>query len=161
MWKTDWDTSSAKWAAKSQRKNAKCHIMLPFGLRVSARRCPTRHDRPLRLPQARRPWQISPGFECASVYGGESSGACNQRALRSRSCIYEFKVDTNGDAVADLAYRVQFASSGDGKQTATLRRIHRAQATGVGNDGEVIVKEALVSVGWEALVTKAGNPQFW
>ena len=75
--------------------------------------------------------------------------------------IYEFKVDTNGDAVADLAYRVQFASSGDGKQTATLRRIHGAQAAGAGNDGEVIVKEALVSVGWEALVTKAGDCRFF
>src|SRR5882724_11844400 len=37
--------------------------------------------------------------------------------------LYEFKIDTNGDAVADLAYCVQFASSGDGKQTATVRRL--------------------------------------
>src|SRR5215831_14390292 len=34
--------------------------------------------------------------------------------------VYEFKIDTNGDAVADLAYRVQFTPSGDGEQTATL-----------------------------------------
>ena len=31
--------------------------------------------------------------------------------------LYEVKVDTNGDAVADLTYSVQFSSSEDGKQT--------------------------------------------
>ena len=34
--------------------------------------------------------------------------------------LYEIKIDTNGDAVADLSCSVQFASSGDGKQTATV-----------------------------------------
>src|SRR5215468_3197090 len=37
--------------------------------------------------------------------------------------LYEVKVDTNGDAVADLSCSVQFSSSGDGKQTATVRRL--------------------------------------
>ena len=37
--------------------------------------------------------------------------------------LYEIKIDTDGDAIADIAYNVQFASSEDGKQTATLRRI--------------------------------------
>src|SRR4026209_303199 len=36
--------------------------------------------------------------------------------------LYEFKIDTNGDAIADITYGVQFASSTDGKQTATVRR---------------------------------------
>jgi Domain of unknown function (DUF4331) len=35
--------------------------------------------------------------------------------------LYEFKIDTDGDAIADIAYSVQFSSSEDGKQTATLR----------------------------------------
>jgi hypothetical protein len=42
--------------------------------------------------------------------------------------IYEVKFDTNGDAVADLAYSAQFSSSDDGKQTATLRRIQGMRA---------------------------------
>jgi hypothetical protein len=42
--------------------------------------------------------------------------------------LYELKIDTNGDAVADLTYSVQFASSGDGKQTATVRRLQGKQA---------------------------------
>jgi hypothetical protein len=75
--------------------------------------------------------------------------------------LYEVKIDTNGDAVADLAYRVQFSSSEDGKQTATLRRIQSTRAAGVGDNGEVIVKGAPVSVGREALVTKAGDCRFF
>src|SRR3977135_868814 len=33
--------------------------------------------------------------------------------------VYELKIDTNGDAVADIAYRMCFSSSGDGNQIAT------------------------------------------
>jgi len=75
--------------------------------------------------------------------------------------LYEFKIDTDGDAVADLSYSVQFASSEDGKQTATVRRIQGKQDDGVGEDGEVLVEEAPVSVGREALMTKAGDYRFF
>src|SRR6516164_9032642 len=75
--------------------------------------------------------------------------------------LYEFKIDTNGNFVADICYSVQFASSGDGKQSAIVRRIQGERAAGVGEDGEVIVEEAPVSVGREALVTKAGGYRFF
>jgi Domain of unknown function (DUF4331) len=75
--------------------------------------------------------------------------------------LYEFKIDTDGNAVADLSYSVQFASSGDEKQRATVRRIQGKRAAGVGDDGEVIVQQAPVSVGQEALVTKAGDYRFF
>src|SRR5580693_7772767 len=42
--------------------------------------------------------------------------------------IYELKIDTNGDAVADIAYRVRFSSSEAGAQTATLRRVDGMEA---------------------------------
>ena len=42
--------------------------------------------------------------------------------------LYELKIDTNGDAVADIAYRVHFSASADGAQTATLRRAEGAEA---------------------------------
>jgi uncharacterized protein DUF4331 len=71
--------------------------------------------------------------------------------------LYEIKIDTDGDAIADLAYSVQFASAEDGKQTATLRRLQGARAAGVCDEGEVLVAEAPVSVGREALVTSAGD----
>jgi hypothetical protein len=75
--------------------------------------------------------------------------------------LYEFKIDTNGDAVADICYGVQFASSENGKQTATVRRTLGARAVGVCDDGEVVVENAPVSVEREALVTKAGDYRFF
>src|SRR6266403_4809599 len=72
--------------------------------------------------------------------------------------LYEFKIDTNGDAVADIC--VQFASSENGKQTATVRRTQGARAVGVCN-GEVMVENAPVSVDREALVTNAGDYRFF
>ena len=75
--------------------------------------------------------------------------------------LYEFKIDTNDDAIADIAYSVQLASSGDGKQTATVRRLQGRQAAGMGDGGEVIVQQVPVSVGREAVVTEAGNYRFF
>ncbi len=75
--------------------------------------------------------------------------------------LYEIKIDTDGNAIADIAYSVQFSSSGDGKQTATIRRSQGVRAVGVGDEGEVIVREAPVSAGREALVTKAGDYRFF
>src|SRR3954468_19332451 len=36
--------------------------------------------------------------------------------------LSEIRIDTNGDAIADICYSVQFAYSEDGKQIATVRR---------------------------------------
>jgi uncharacterized protein DUF4331 len=75
--------------------------------------------------------------------------------------LYEFKIDTNGDAVADLTYSVHFAYSADGKQTATVRRLQGKQAAEIGDDGEVNVQQAPVSLGRETLVTNAGDHRFF
>ena len=75
--------------------------------------------------------------------------------------IYELKIDTNSDAVADIAYRVRFSSLEDGSQTATLRRVEGAEAAGMGNGGQVIVKAAPVSTGRNARVTEAGGYRFF
>jgi len=75
--------------------------------------------------------------------------------------LYEFNIDADGDAVADLRYSMQFAPLGAGKQTATVRRIQGKRARDVGDEGEVVVEEAPVSVGREVLVTKAGDYRFF
>ena len=75
--------------------------------------------------------------------------------------LYEVKIDTNGDAVADLTYSVQFASSGNGNKTATVRRLQGMRAGSVGEEGEVIVQQAPVSVGKEALLTQVGDYRFF
>jgi hypothetical protein len=75
--------------------------------------------------------------------------------------LYEFKIDTDGDAIADIAYRVRFAPSEGGAQTATLRRVVGAQAAGMGDNGQIIVEGAPVSTGPEARITDAGDLRFF
>jgi len=75
--------------------------------------------------------------------------------------LYELKIDTDGDAVADIAYRVRFSASEGGKLTATLRRVEGIQAAGTGDGGQVIVEGAPVSIGREARVTDAGEYRFF
>ncbi len=75
--------------------------------------------------------------------------------------LYEFKIDTNGDAVADVAYRVRVSPSAGGAQTATLRRVEGALAAGTGDDGQIIVEAAPVSTGRDAQVTEAGDYRFF
>jgi Domain of unknown function (DUF4331) len=79
----------------------------------------------------------------------------------SAKALYELKIDTDGDDVADIAYRVRFSSSEDGSQTATLRRVEGTQAAGSADDGQVIVEAAVVSTGRNARVTEAGGYRFF
>src|SRR5262249_19082232 len=75
--------------------------------------------------------------------------------------LYEVQIDTDGDVVADLTYSVRFESSDDGRQTAIVRRRRGVRAAAMGAEGEVIAQHAPVSVGPEALVTKAGDHRFF
>jgi Domain of unknown function (DUF4331) len=75
--------------------------------------------------------------------------------------VYELKIDTDGDAVANIAYRVRFSSSEGGAQTATLRRVEDAEAAGTGDGRQAIVGAAPVSTGREARVTEAGDYRFF
>src|SRR4030088_2704235 len=75
--------------------------------------------------------------------------------------LYELKIDTDSDAVADIAYRVRFSSSEGVAQTATLRRVEGAQAAGTGDGGQAIVEGAPVSTGQEARVIEAAEHRFF
>src|SRR5262245_42484429 len=75
--------------------------------------------------------------------------------------LYELKIDTNGDSIADIAYRVRFFRTQGGQQTASLRRIDGPQAAGTGDSGQVIIEAAMVSIGREANVTEAGDYRFF
>ena len=74
---------------------------------------------------------------------------------------YELKIDTDGDAVANISYEVRLASVAGGDQTATLRRVEGEQAAETGGDGKVIVEGVPVSTGHEAHVTQAGDHRFF
>ncbi len=75
--------------------------------------------------------------------------------------VYEFRIDTNGDVVADIGFRVRFSPFKDGKQTGTLRRVEGKDAVGIGDGGQAIIEGAPVSMGREAKVTEAGGYRFF
>src|SRR5437870_3644021 len=75
--------------------------------------------------------------------------------------LYELKIDTDGDDVADIAYWARFSAFERGAQTAILYRADGPQAAGTGDAGRVIVEGAPVSMGSEAMVTEAGDTRFF
>ncbi len=77
------------------------------------------------------------------------------------AAVYEFRVDTNGDDVADSAFRVTFSAYENGQQTATVRWATGQQATSNDDSGEIIIANAPVSFGVQAQVTNAGEYAFF
>lgn len=77
------------------------------------------------------------------------------------NAIYEVKIDTDRDHVADIAYRVCFSYSSDGAQFAAVRRIEGKEAAGNGDAGQLIFDRAPVSAGAEARVTETGDCRFF
>src|SRR5438045_3615745 len=75
--------------------------------------------------------------------------------------LYELKIDTDGDGVADIAYRVRFSAFERGAQTATLYRAEGPLAASAADGGQLIVDGAPVSIGREARVTEAGDTRFF
>jgi hypothetical protein len=51
----------------------------------------------------------------------------------SPEAIYELRIDTDGDLVADFGYRFRFSPSEDGEQTATVSRLEGSDAAGAGD----------------------------
>lgn len=77
------------------------------------------------------------------------------------TAVYEFRIDTNGDAVADIAFRITFSSFENGRQTATVRRAVGAQAASDSSSGEIILANAPVSFQGQAEVTTSGEYGFF
>jgi hypothetical protein len=77
------------------------------------------------------------------------------------NAFYELMIDTNGDAVADIAYRVCVSRSAGGGQTATLLRIVGTQAAEAADGGEIVAAGAPVSAGQDARITESGGYRFF
>jgi hypothetical protein len=75
--------------------------------------------------------------------------------------IYELNVDTNGDAVADIAFRIRFSEPEGGAQTATVHRATGALAAGTNDGGPAIIAGAPVSFGAEAQITDQNGYRFF
>src|SRR5712692_956610 len=134
MWKPAWDTTSAKSVASGLTKGkSKCHITLQV---------PTLDFR-LEMPDLyafTKPGDPDKSILILNVHPSfrlDSPEPTTSEPFKP-GALYEFKIDINGDAVADLGCSVQFSSSGDGKQTATVRRLLGARAGNVGDGDEVI-----------------------
>src|SRR5689334_16863577 len=69
---------------------------------------------------------------------------------------YELRIDTDGDAVANMTYQVRLSSLQGGKQSATLRRFEGAQAE---TGGKVIAEAVPVSFARSG-ITAAWDPKF-
>ena len=74
---------------------------------------------------------------------------------------YEFKIDTNGDFEAEIAFHVLFATIDDGQQTATVYRAADETARGTGPVGEAIIQHVPVSFTQEARITTEGQIRFF
>lgn len=75
--------------------------------------------------------------------------------------IYEIKIDTNNDSVADLTYRATFTPFASGGQSATLRLIKGRDAGIAQGDGEVLVDSLPVSLDAEPTIGEgAGHRVF-
>ncbi len=58
--------------------------------------------------------------------------------------VYELKVDTNADAIPDIAYRFTFSPKANSVQKATVKRVSGEQAKGSSNNGDVIFQDVPV-----------------
>jgi len=77
------------------------------------------------------------------------------------TAVYELLVDTNGDARADIAFKIEFSELQNGQQTARVRRATGQEAQALSHGGPQIIKDAPVSFGSTAQVTTAGDYAFF
>jgi hypothetical protein len=77
----------------------------------------------------------------------------------SSHALYELRIDTNGDNVADVTYQVAFTKFADGAQTATLRLIKGVKTTDGG--GDVLIQGAAVSLDAEAKISEGASHRFF
>ena len=75
--------------------------------------------------------------------------------------VYELVIDTDGDAVADVAYRVTFSAKENGEQKATVRRATGVEARSAMISGEVLFRDVPLSFDRDAGVAESGDHEFF
>ena len=71
--------------------------------------------------------------------------------------LYELKIDTDGDSIADIAYRLRFSAFEQGAQSVTLRCVRGPGAATTGDTGDLLIEAAPVSLGRTAHVAEGGG----
>ena len=77
------------------------------------------------------------------------------------NAIYELNIDTNGDAIADRAFRVRFSEPDGGAQHAVVHLATGPQAASANDGGAPVIVHAPVSFGQGATVTAQGDYKFF
>jgi len=72
--------------------------------------------------------------------------------------MYELMIDTDGDAVADIIFRIRASSSAKGTQTVCLMRIDMA---GSAENEDLIIAHAPVSIARDALIADVDGYRFF
>lgn len=75
--------------------------------------------------------------------------------------VYELKVDTNGDAIAEIAYRFTFSPKEQGEQRATVLRVSGELAKGIGKDGDILFENVSVAFGEDIHIAENGEYRFF
>ncbi|WP_394437241.1 DUF4331 family protein [Streptomyces sp. SGAir0957] len=75
--------------------------------------------------------------------------------------VYEIGVDTDADAVTDIAFRLRFSPVREGAQTATLRLATGREAAADLDAGDTILRDAPVTFGSEPQISTAGDFRFF
>jgi hypothetical protein len=71
--------------------------------------------------------------------------------------VYEFGVDTDSDAVIDVAFRFRFSPVVSNSQTASVQMATGRDAAADVNAGETIIRDAAVTFGTEPQIATAGD----
>jgi hypothetical protein len=74
--------------------------------------------------------------------------------------IYEIGVDTDADAVTDIAFRVRFSPVVNQSQTASVQLATGHGAAASVDAGEIIIQDAPVTFGTEPRVAVSGELRF-
>ncbi len=74
----------------------------------------------------------------------------------SSEVSYEFKIDTNADAEAEIAFHALFLPAANGQQTATVYRAAGETARSTGAVGDIVIRNAPVSFDDECRIAAGG-----
>ncbi|MEU3460673.1 DUF4331 family protein [Streptomyces sp. NPDC006733] len=75
--------------------------------------------------------------------------------------VYEFGVDTDADAITDIAFRVRFSPVQEHTQTAGLQLATGREAAADLDAGDTILRDAPVTFGAEPQITAVGDYRFF
>jgi len=79
----------------------------------------------------------------------------------SAEASYELKIDTNGDACADIAFHILFSPAAGDQQSASVYRASGEAAQQTGAVGDLIIRDAAAALDGQVVVTTAGDYRFY